>query len=188
MDTIKPIIEDGTEKIETVIEKENMALSDYRNLYTFTGRSDGLNLIVYGILIPLALVGLSLFTGNGTVIAVSILLSLVIGLAAVVRRGRDAGNTPTHTIATLVISSLLIATIMEKSLLSLMIIGASGNVIVGMIVVTLIQNIYLVYLIFASKSEVEVPKTSKAVKIILIFIIGIIVVGLLSSIIIPKVA
>ena len=82
-----------------------MALSDYRNLYTFTERSDGLNLIVYGILVPLALVGLSFFTGNGIVIAIGILLSLIIGLAAVVRRGRDAGNTPTNTIATLVISS-----------------------------------------------------------------------------------
>ena len=188
MDTIKPIMEDETEQIETVIEKGDMALSDYRNLYTYTGRSDGLNLIVYGILVPLALVGLSFFTGNGTVIAIGILLSLIIGLAAVVRRGRDAGNTPTNTIATLVISSLLISTIMEKSLFSLMIIGASGNFIVGIILVTLIQNIYMVYLIFAAKSEIEVPKTSKAVKIILMLFIGIIVAGVLASMVIPKVA
>ena len=112
---------------------------------------------------------------------------MVVGLAAVVRRGRDAGKTPTHTIATLVISSLLISAIMEKSLLSLAIIGASGNIIVGMIMVALIQNIYFVYLIFAAKSEIEVPKTSKAVKIILMLFVGIIVVGVFASILIPKV-
>ena len=166
----------------------NMTLWDYRNLYTFSGRSDGLNLIIYGVIVPLALVGVGFMIGKGYTVMIGILLALIVGLAAVVRRGRDAGNTPTHTISTLIITSLLMTAIMENTPFGFMIIASGGNFIFGMVMLVMIENFYLVYLVFAKKSEMKVYKTSKFVKIALMLIVGFFVVGVLASLIIPKVA
>jgi len=171
-----------------VKESEYMALSDYRNIYTFTGRSDGLNLIVYGIVLPLVIIGLSFATRNSVAVSVGLLLAVIMLFAAVVRRGRDAGKSPTHTVVTLLITSFVISSIMEQTMLSFYIIIYSGNYILGMIVVAVIQNIYLVYLIFAARSEVESPKTSKPVKIILILMGSLFLIGILASVLIPKFA
>jgi len=171
-----------------VKESEYMALSDYRNIYTFTGRSDGLNLIVYGIVLPLVIIGLSFATRNSVAVSVGLLLAVIMLFAAVVRRGRDAGKSPTHTVVTLLITSFVISSVMEQTMLSFYIIIYSGNYILGMIVVAVIQNIYLVYLIFAARSEVESPKTSKPVKIILILMGSLFLIGILASVLIPKFA
>ncbi len=170
---------------ETQKKSEYMKLSDYRNIYTFTGRSDGLNLIVYGIVLPLLAFGLGIVSGIEVLLVAGILLSLVMFFAAVVRRGRDAGKTPSHTVITLLITTLFISTMMEKSMLGFAIIVGSGNIILGTIAVAVIQNIYLVYLIFAKRSEVQTTQMSKPVKIILIITVGLFLLGLLSAVIIP---
>lgn len=154
-----------------------MDLRDYRNLYTFSGKSGGLNLFVYGAALPALLIGISLLIGNGIVILVSILLGLIVGLAAVVRRGRDAGMTPTYTIVTLFLTSFIMGSVLESTPLGVSILFGSGNLVLGYILLALIQNFYFVYLIFAKKrEEIVIHKTSKFVKVLTVILVVVLLV------------
>lgn len=160
--------------------KQEMGLWDYRNLYTFSGKSGGLNLVVYGAVLPVLLIGLSIWIGNGMFILVSILLGIIIGLAAIARRARDAGMTPTYAIVTLFLTSLIMGAVVEKTPLGFSILFGSGNLILGYILLALVQNFYFVYLIFApKKEEIVVHKTSKFVKVltVILLVVLIVVVG-----------
>lgn len=156
------------------------------NPFSFSGRSGRLNFLVYGIVLPLVIVGLGFFVAQPQIIIVSMLVGFIMALASTIRRGRDAGMTPVTTMLILILSSAIISTIMEKSFISLKLLVMFGNPLIGMIVIGIIQNIFLVYLLFAPKSKKEVPKTSKLVQIILGLFIALIVVGILLSIALPK--
>ena len=158
------------------------------NPFSFNGRSGSLNFLVYGIVLPLTIVGIGFLTGYPQIGIGGMLISFMMSLATIVRRGRDVGNTPTVTLVSLVLSSWLISELMAVSFMSLKIMAMSGSFIVGVVIVAIIQNIYLVYLLIAKKSDKEVPETGKRTKAILMIFGVVLIVGILAAVALPKFA
>lgn len=137
------------------------------NPFSFNGRSGRLNFFVYGIVPTFIIYILGFYIKQPIAILILLLLGIVLLFAAIVRRGRDAGMSVGNSIGTYILSALIISTIMDKSHMSLKLIFMFENKMIGSALVMLINNIFLVYLLFAPKSDKEVPKASKLTKIAL---------------------
>ena len=155
------------------------------NPFSFNGRSGKLNFLVYGIFPVFVLSILGFYIHNPIAVGILLFLGMAIFFAALTRRGRDAGMTPVNSIVSYIFSAAIITTLMEKSLMSLKITSMLQSEILGMIVITLITNIFLIYLLLAPKSNKEIPKSSILSKIILGILGLLIVVGLGASVIAP---
>ncbi len=87
-------------KVDSVETEDNMdievEMSNFGNPFSFKGRSGQLDYLVYGIIVPYALLGLGFYistqTGSPIVLLIGIILAIFIGLAATVRRVRDRGD------------------------------------------------------------------------------------------------
>ncbi len=87
-------------KVDSVETEDNMnievEMSNFGNPFSFKGRSGQLDYLVYGIIVPYALLGLGFYistqTGSPIILLIGIILAIFIGLAATVRRVRDRGD------------------------------------------------------------------------------------------------
>lgn len=156
------------------------------NPFSFKGRNGSLNFLVYGIVTPVILGSIGFLLNNPITMVGGIVIAIIMLLATAVRRGRDAGHTPASTIITYLLSSWVITGVMDATYITLRIMLSVDNKILGVVMVAIIQNIYLVYLFFAEKSEKEIPESSKFAKISLILFGVIIVIGILAAVVIPK--
>jgi len=84
---VAPETDQGEVLLETVLR------SDFKNPFSFRGRSGRLDYLVYGVLLTYMILFTGIYIGiqtdNLPVIGVTILLGSAIGLAATVRRARD---------------------------------------------------------------------------------------------------
>ena len=75
---------------------EILEMSDFKNPFSFRGRSGRLDYLVYGILVPLIISGTGVYAGFYLhyipLMLVLVLVGTIIGLAALVRRCRDRGE------------------------------------------------------------------------------------------------
>jgi uncharacterized membrane protein YhaH (DUF805 family) len=165
----------------TLLEKNDLVM----NPFSFKGRSGRLNFLVYGILPIIVLFILGYYIHNPIVIGLLLFLGVAMFFATLTRRGRDAGMAPVNSIGSYIFSVAIISTLMGKSLISLKIISMFQSEVFGMIIIALITNIFLIYLLFAAKSNKEIPKSSVLSKIILGFLGLLIVFGLGAAVIAP---
>jgi general secretion pathway protein G len=61
-----------------------------------------------------------------------------------------------------------------------------GSLAGAQIAIFLLANIFIIYLLFAPTSNKEIPQSSKAAKIIVGIIIGVLLIGILAAVIMPK--
>ena len=183
----KVLVVANTAEIQSQTSIENNAAESLAmNPFSFIQMSGSLNYLIYGFLVPTVLIVLAFSIGNSQVGVVFGVLAVAMSLASIVRRGMDAGITPLTVITSLLLSSWLISTILEKTLISFKILFMSSNPIVGMIILAIIQNIYLVYLLFAPQKEMAESKANKTVQRIILGLIIILVIGILASLAIPR--
>ncbi len=156
------------------------------NPFSFIQMSGSLNYFIYGLLVPTVLIGLAFMIGNPQIGVVIGVLAVVMSLASIVRRGMDAGITPLTVIISLLLSSWLISTVLEKTLLSFKILFMSSNPIVGMVMLAIIQNIYLVYLLFAPQKEMKEAQANKTGQRIILGVTIILVIGILAAVALPR--
>lgn len=150
------------------------------NPFSFNGRSGSLNFFVYGLLPAFIIFMLGYYISHPVVIVVLLVLGVVLLLAAVVRRGRDAGMSVGNTIGFYILSSWIISTVMDMTFMSLRLVFMFKNPIIGTVLVVLITNIFLVYLLFAPKSDKEVPKAKTSTKVVL-GLLGIVMAGVMIT-------
>ena len=156
------------------------------NPFSFIQMSGRLNYLVYGLIVPTVIFGVSLLLGKSEFIVVLWILAAVMSLASIVRRGMDAGITPLTTIVSLILSSWLISLVLERTLLSLKILSMTGNLYVGMVILTIMQNIYLIYLFFAPQKEMKEAKVNKTLQIVVLGVTVVLVLGILAAVALPR--
>jgi hypothetical protein len=172
---------------ETVIKENKSALQSLKmNPFSFTQKSGSLNYAVYGLIVPFLIIVAAVATKNSQAMVGAALIAGVMALATIVRRGMDAGIPALQTIAVLFLSSWLISVLLEQTILAAYIITFSGNVYVGMVLLAVIENFFLVYLLFAPHKELKVKQTNKIVSILLIGITAIFVLGILAAVVLPR--
>ena len=157
------------------------------NPLSFIQKSDGINYLVYGFIIPsiLAAIGF-LFLENGGIFVV--VLAAVMGLASFIRRGMDAGQTPLNALLIWGMSSWVLSEVMFYSGVTLKLMFMFDNLLIGTIIVALMQNIYLVILLFLPHKEMKVVKTNKTGQRVLLGITVILILGIAAAVVIPKFA
>jgi len=156
------------------------------NPFSFIQMSGSLNFLVYGLMVPVIMVGVAFMIG-GPKLGMSIgVLAVIMLLASIVRRGMDAGITPSTTIVSLMLSSWMISFILEKTLISLKILLISEKLWVGMVLLAIIQNIYLVYLLFAPQKEMKETKGNKTVQRIILGVTIVLLLGVLAAVALPR--
>jgi len=156
------------------------------NPFSFIQMSGSLNYLVYGLILPTLMIVIAFLIGNTQIGLVLAALAAVMSLASIVRRGMDAGITPLTTIVSLMLSSWLISFILEKTMISVKIMLMTGNLIVGMVLLAVVQNIYLVYLLFAPQKEMTQSKGSKMGQRIVLGLVVVLILGLLAAVALPR--
>ncbi len=156
------------------------------NPFSFIQMSGSFNYLIYGLVVPSMIFAVSLMIGHSAFMMILWALAAIMSLASIVRRGMDAGMTPTTTIVSLILSSWLISLILEKTLISFKILFMTGNPFVGMGILAIIQNIYLVYLLFASQKEMKEVKANKTGQRIILGVTIFLVLGILVAIALPR--
>ncbi len=176
------------ETIDTRDEKmESSAMESLKmNPFSFIQMSGSLNFFVYGMVVPLMIVGAGFLTGASQAIVIGILIAAVMSLASIVRRGMDAGNTPTSTILTLILTSWIISFVLEKTMISFKILFMSEHLWIGMGLLAIMQNIYLVYLLFAPQKEMKKVEGSKTGQRIILGVSIVLVLGILAAVALPR--
>jgi len=157
------------------------------NPLSFIQMSGGINYLVYGFIVPsiLAAIGF-LFLENGGIFVV--VLAAVMGLASFIRRGMDAGQTPLNALLIWGMSSWVLSEVMFYSGVTFKLMFMSNNILIGAILVALMQNIYLVILLFLPHKEMKEVKTSKTGQRVLLGITVILILGIVAAVVIPKFA
>lgn len=156
------------------------------NPFSFIQMSGSFNFFVYGIFVPLIIVGAGFLTGHPQAGVVGMLIAVVMSLASIVRRGMDAGNTPMTTILTLALTSWIISFILEKTLISFKILFISEHLWVGMVLLAIVQNIYLVYLLFAPQKEMKKVEANKMGQRIILGVTIVLILGILAAVALPR--
>ena len=170
-----------------VVEESSGALGSLKmNPFSFIQMSGSLNYVVYGFVVPTMIFASSFLIKIPQLMVVLGIVAAIMSLAAIVRRGMDAGITPLSTIVSLMLSSWLISVFLEKTMLSIKILFMSGNIFVGMVLLAIIQNIYLVYLLFAPQKELKETQGSKTMKVIVLGLFVVIVLAILASVVLPR--
>jgi len=167
--------------------REKSAIESLKmNPFSFIQMSGSLNYLVYGLVLPTLMIGLALLIGNTQIGVVLVVLAAVMSLASIVRRGMDAGITPLTTIMSLILSSWLISFVLEKTMISVKIMLMTGNLIVGMVLLAIVQNIYLVYLLVAPQKEMRQSAGSKWGQRVVLGLAVVLLLGLLAAVALPK--
>lgn len=179
----------GTEKASAaaIAPTESSIIESLKmNPFSFIQMSGRLNYLVYGFVVPALLVGLAFAIGQKETGLVLVVLAGVMALASFIRRGMDAGITPLTAILSLILSSWVISEVLARTLISFKIIMMSGNFVVGMALVAIIQNIYLVYLLFAPHKALKQTQGSKMGQRIVLGITVVLVLGIIAAVVLPK--
>jgi hypothetical protein len=85
-------------------------------------------------------------------------------------------------------SSWALSEVMFYSGVTLKLMFMSNNILLGAILVALMQNIYLVILLFLPHKEMKEVKTSKTGQRVLFGITVILILGIVAAVVIPKFA
>ena len=117
------------------------------NPLSFIQKSDGINYLVYGFIVPsiLATIGF-LFLENGGIFVV--VLAVVMGLASFVRRAMDSGQTPLNAFLIWGLSSWVLSEVLFRIGVTFKVAFMFDNLLVGTILVALMQNIYLIIFVY----------------------------------------
>jgi len=157
------------------------------NPLSFIQKSDGTNYLVYGFIVPSILAALGfLFLENGGIFVV--VLAAVMGLASFIRRGMDAGQTPLNALLIWGISGWVLSKVMLMSGVTFKILFMFDNLLIGSIIVALMQNIYLIILLFLPHKEMKVVKANKTGQRVLLGITVILILGIVAAMVVPKFA
>jgi len=157
-----------------------------RKLFSFSGRSSSANYLIYGIILPpvISIVGgvvLHLLFKTPELIGVIVFVGFIMAMAAMVRRGHDIGMTSVTTLV-LYLGSAILISVSLSYFFKYELIVMFGSYTLAKLAIFLLSNVFIIYLLFAPTSNREIPKSSKVTKII----VGIIVVGILAAVAIPK--
>ena len=157
------------------------------NPLSFIQKSDGINYLVYGFIVPSILAAIGFFfIENGGIFVV--VIAAVMGLASFVRRGMDAGQTPLTALLIWGVSSWILSEVLFMSGVTYKILFMFDNLLIGSILIALMQNIYLIILLFLPHKEMKVVKTSKTGQRVLLGITVILILGIVAAVVIPKFA